>query len=56
MVPSALVGAVLMLTADIAGREAFGLVEMPVGIVTGIIGAPYLLYLLARANRVSRGG
>ena len=29
---------------------------VPVGVVTGIIGAPYLLYLLARANRVGRGG
>ena len=26
------------------------------GIITGIVGAPYLLWLLARANRVGRGG
>lgn len=30
--------------------------ELPVGIVTGIIGAPYLLWLLARANRIGAGG
>ena len=41
--------------ADIGGRELFG-AELPVGVVTGVIGAPYLLWLLARANRVVRGG
>ena len=56
MVPAALVGALLMLTADVIGRTVFTGVELPVGIVTGIIGAPYLVYLLARANRVGRGG
>ena len=26
------------------------------GVITGIVGAPYLLWLLARANRIGRGG
>jgi iron complex transport system permease protein len=39
----------------VAGRELFR-AELPVGVVTGVIGAPYLLWLLARANRVGRGG
>jgi iron complex transport system permease protein len=55
LVPAALVGATLVLLADIGGRELFG-AELPVGVVTGVIGAPYLLWLLARANRVGRGG
>ena len=42
--------------ADIAARRAFAPTELPVGIVTGIIGAPYLLWLLARANRIGAGG
>ena len=55
LVPAALVGATLVLVADIAGRELFA-AELPVGVVTGVVGAPYLLWLLARANRVGRGG
>ena len=30
--------------------------ELPVGVVTGIIGAPYLVWLLARANRTGTAG
>ena len=56
LVPSALVGAAVVLLADLAARRAFAPTELPVGVVTGIIGAPYLLWLLARANRVGAGG
>ncbi len=56
LVPSALVGAVLVLGADILAREALPSTALPVGVVTGIIGAPYLLWLLARSNRVGSGG
>ncbi|HCX65942.1 MAG TPA: iron ABC transporter, partial [Eubacteriaceae bacterium] len=50
ILPSALVGALLVLISDFMGQYAFG-VRFPVGIVTGVIGAPYLLYLLIRMNR-----
>jgi iron complex transport system permease protein len=49
-IPAGLVGAVLVLAADLAGQFAFP-VKYPAGIITGIIGAPYLLYLLVRMNR-----
>lgn len=55
LVPSALVGAVLVLGADVVAREALT-TSLPVGVVTGMIGAPYLLWLLARSNRVGSGG
>ena len=55
LVPAALVGAVLVLGADLVAREALT-TTLPVGVVTGIIGAPYLLWLLARSNRVGSGG
>jgi iron complex transport system permease protein len=55
LVHSALVGALLLTCADIVGREAFGSVQFPVGVITGIIGAPYLLWLLTRVNRVGTG-
>src|SRR5690606_1485047 len=44
-IPAGLVGAALVLAADLTGQFAFE-VKFPVGIITGIIGAPYLLYLL----------
>lgn len=50
MLPSALVGALLVLVADVAGQFAFG-TRYPVGVVTGVLGAPYLIYLIVRANR-----
>lgn len=45
-----------MLLADLVARQVLAPTELPVGIVTGIIGAPYLVWLLARANRVGSGG
>ncbi len=50
LVPAALVGALLVLTADFLGQYAFG-TRFPVGVVTGALGAPYLVYLIIRTNR-----
>ncbi|MDJ0348166.1 iron chelate uptake ABC transporter family permease subunit [Cryobacterium sp. PH29-G1] len=50
LVPSALVGALLVLVADFCGQYAFG-TRLPVGVVTGVLGAPYLIYLIIRTNR-----
>lgn len=44
-----LVGAVLMLLADIISRTLLAPNEIPVGIVATVIGAPYFLYLLAKS-------
>lgn len=83
LVPSALVGMLLVTLSDIVAREAFppatlpraagaflgvlpgevlgfgtktGGTMLPVGVVTGIVGGPYLLWLLARSNRKGVGG
>ena len=50
LVPSALVGALIVLIGDQVGQWAFG-TRYPVGVVTGALGAPFLVYLLIRANR-----
>ena len=50
LVPAALVGALLVLLADFVGQFAFG-TRYPVGVITGVLGAPYLIYLLVRTNR-----
>ena len=51
--PAGLVGASLVIGADLIGQFAFD-TRFPVGIITGILGAPYLLFLLIQMNR--KGG
>ena len=53
LVPAALVGALLVLVSDFVGQYAFG-TRYPVGVITGVLGAPYLISLIVRTNR--RGG
>ncbi len=48
---SLLVGGALTVVADLLARTAFGGTELPVGIVTAVLGAPYLLFLIARHGR-----
>ncbi|MGO1167353.1 MAG: FecCD family ABC transporter permease [Janibacter sp.] len=50
LVPAALTGALLVLVGDFIGQFALG-TRLPVGVITGILGAPYLLYLIIRTNR-----
>lgn len=56
LVPAALVGALVMSAADVIGQHAVPDTSYPVGVVTAIVGAPYLLWLLAASNRSGRGG
>lgn len=50
---SALVGAILLTWADTLARTAFDPRELPVGIVTALIGAPVFAALLIRAKRLT---
>ncbi|HEX5730518.1 FecCD family ABC transporter permease [Microbacterium sp.] len=50
LLPAGLVGALLVLAADLVGQFAFD-TRYPVGVITGVLGAPYLVYLLVRINR-----
>ncbi|MDS9469152.1 iron ABC transporter permease [Paracoccus sp. MBLB3053] len=50
LIPAALVGAALVLGGDYIGQFLLPH-RYPVGVVTGALGAPYLLYLIVRANR-----
>lgn len=51
LLPAALVGAVLVLAGDYAGQFLLP-GRYPVGVVTGALGAPYLIYLIVRVNRI----
>jgi iron complex transport system permease protein len=53
---SALAGALLVLGCDLLAQRLFADLELPVGVITGVLGAPFLLWLLARANRIGTGG
>jgi iron complex transport system permease protein len=50
-----LVGACLVLAADLVAQQLVP-IPLPTGVVTGAVGAPYLLWLLATMNREGRSG
>lgn len=51
---SALLGACILVAADGIGRGLLPPIEIPAGIVTTFIGAPYFLYLLWKQARVQK--
>lgn len=48
---AAAAGGLLVVSSDLAGRLLFAPTEIPVGIVTSVVAAPYFLYLLTRTRR-----
>ncbi len=52
---SALLGGLLVLLADDLARTAWAPIEVPVGVITAVLGAPFFLYLL-RARQKHLGG
>ena len=53
---SALLGAVFLLWADVACRTLLDRTELPIGILTSMIGAPCFIYLMARSRYGFGGG
>ncbi|WP_062301890.1 FecCD family ABC transporter permease [Demequina subtropica] len=51
LIPSALIGALLLLAADQVAQLMPTTVQLPVGVFTAAVGAPYLLWLVWRASR-----
>jgi len=47
---SALFGATFLIACDLAARTLFSPIEVPVGIVTALIGGPFFLWLLIRRS------
>nr|WP_233124104.1 iron chelate uptake ABC transporter family permease subunit [Agrobacterium vaccinii] len=50
LLPAALIGALLVLAGDYAGQFLLPS-RYPVGVITGALGAPYLIFLIIRVNR-----
>jgi iron complex transport system permease protein len=47
---SALIGGILVMVADLIGRTLFSPIEIPAGVFTAGIGAPYFIYLLYKTR------
>lgn len=56
LVSAALVGACVVLAAEFISSNLIPGTALPVGVVTGALGGPFLIWLLVSANRVGRGG
>ncbi|GCB50571.1 iron chelate uptake ABC transporter family permease subunit [Streptomyces sp. NL15-2K] len=54
LLPSLCMGAALLVTADWASQRTFGADQLPVGVVTGVLGGVYLLWLLVTERRAGR--
>jgi iron complex transport system permease protein len=52
VVGSLFVGPALLVVADVLARLALGGTQLPVGILTGLIGGPYFLYLMKRRRNL----
>ncbi|MFD2115825.1 FecCD family ABC transporter permease [Paenibacillus yanchengensis] len=51
---AAVVGAIVLLLADLAGKMLFQPLDIPAGVFTAGVGAPFFMYLLFRRKRTSR--
>lgn len=54
LLPSLCMGATLLVTADWVSQRVFGADQLPVGVVTGVLGGVYLLWLLVAERRAGR--
>lgn len=54
LLPSALLGALLLVVADQVAQRAIPGHQLPVGVVTGLLGGGYLIWLLAAERRAGR--
>ncbi|MGA4965790.1 FecCD family ABC transporter permease [Streptomyces pseudogriseolus] len=54
LVASMCMGAALLVLADVLSQRAFGAEQLPVGVVTGVLGGVYLLWLLVTERRAGR--
>ncbi|MGP3736731.1 FecCD family ABC transporter permease [Streptomyces sp. GDS52] len=54
LVASMCMGAALLVSADWISQRAFGAEQLPVGVVTGVLGGVYLLWLLVAERKAGR--
>lgn len=54
LLPSALVGALLLLISDVIAQQVIAPNQYPVGVVTACLGGAYLVWLMSRGTKESR--
>ncbi|MFD6435163.1 FecCD family ABC transporter permease [Streptomyces venezuelae] len=54
LMPAMFMGATLLIVADWASQRAFGADQLPVGVLTGVLGGVYLLWLLVSQRKAGR--
>ncbi|MGP3988713.1 FecCD family ABC transporter permease [Streptomyces sp. 3N207] len=54
LLPSLCMGAALLVCADLMAQRAFGEHQLPVGVITGVVGGGYLVWLLESERRAGR--
>lgn len=47
---STLIGAIFLIISDILARSLFPPIEIPIGIITALVGGPFFLYLICKKN------
>ena len=52
---SALGGALLLVTADLVARTAVAYADLPLGMLTALVGGPFFFWLLRRTRRTAGG-
>ncbi|MGL5084628.1 MAG: FecCD family ABC transporter permease, partial [Clostridium sp.] len=50
IVLSGLIGAIFLIASDVLARALFPPIEIPIGIITSLIGGPFFLYLISKKN------
>ncbi|WP_422125609.1 FecCD family ABC transporter permease [Streptomyces caatingaensis] len=55
LLASAVMGALLLAVSDIAAQRVLAPTQLPVGVLTGVVGGCYLVWVLARQWRAGRG-
>ncbi|MFD5702973.1 FecCD family ABC transporter permease [Streptomyces lasiicapitis] len=54
LLPAMCMGATLLIVADWVSQRAFGADQLPVGVVTGVLGGVYLVWLLVTERKAGR--
>ena len=47
---SSLIGAIFLIASDVVARGLFPPIEIPIGIITSLVGGPFFLYLISKKN------
>ena len=47
---SSLIGAIFLIISDILARGLFPPIEIPIGIITALVGGPFFLFLISKKN------